>query len=74
MIGWPDFVSHPVPSGVLGRFPKSILGPKDDIARPRQAIGSDKPSAARRSSGRRPQGARWEEAAHRQGMYDYDMT
>eukprot|EP00976_Prorocentrum_cordatum_P043102 873428-Prorocentrum_minimum.AAC.1 len=34
---------------------------------PGLARRSDKPSAARASSGRRPQGGRWEEAAHRQG-------
>eukprot|EP00976_Prorocentrum_cordatum_P111575 1195387-Prorocentrum_minimum.AAC.1 len=36
---------------------------------PGLARRSDKPSAARRASGRRPRGGRWEEAAHRQGTF-----
>eukprot|EP00976_Prorocentrum_cordatum_P009305 185566-Prorocentrum_minimum.AAC.1 len=36
---------------------------------PGLARRSDKPSAARGASGRRPRGGRWEEAAHRQGRF-----
>eukprot|EP00959_Pyramimonas_sp_CCMP1952_P422005 8840329-Pyramimonas_sp.AAC.1 len=60
---------QPFPSGICNFRPDI---PSLDVARPRQAIGQ----AERReeSSGRRPQGGRWEEDAHRQGSPDRLQT